>query len=79
MQHNPVVDPKETARPVLLVDPKEAKRLLTVSSRKLWSMTFEEDPPLPHIKLGRLVRYSLADLQRAIDARRKGGNSDDAS
>ncbi len=57
----------------LLVDPREAARLLSVSVRKLWSLTFEQEPALPHLKLGRLVRYSTGDLQAWIASQRKGG------
>ena len=60
----------------LLVDARDAARLLTVSPRKLWAMTFEETPGLPYVRCGRLVRYSPDDLRRWIDARREGGNDD---
>jgi len=58
---------------VLLVDAREAARTLAVSPRKLWAMTFEEQPGLPYIRCGRLVRYPVADLQRWIELQRKGG------
>jgi excisionase family DNA binding protein len=48
----------------ILISPKEAARLLSVSPRTLWRMTFEENPGLPHIKCGRLLRYSPSDLRR---------------
>ena len=57
----------------LLADPKEAARMLAVSSRKLWGMTFEDEPGLPYVRCGRLVRYPVADLQRWIESQRKGG------
>lgn len=60
--------------PALLVDPKEAARILSVSPRKLWAMTFEQTPALPHVKMGRLVRYPVAGLQAHIGAMLKGGN-----
>ncbi len=47
--------------------------MITVSPRKLWSMTFEEQPGLPYVRCGRLVRYPVADLQRWIESQRKGG------
>jgi predicted DNA-binding transcriptional regulator AlpA len=59
--------------PAMLVDPKTAAKLLSVSARKLWGLTFEETPSLPHVKLGRLVRYSPDDLSRWIESQRKGG------
>lgn len=64
----------EPKNPVLLVDSREAARTLSVSPRKLWAMTFEGAPRLPHIKMGRLVRYSVADLESWIESQRKGGD-----
>jgi len=61
--------------PSLLVDPKEAARMLSVSPRKLWAMTFEDEPGLPHVKMGRLVRYPVAGLQAHIEAMLKGGRN----
>jgi len=57
----------------LLATPREAAKLLAVSPRKLWAMTHEESPGLPHIRMGRLVRYSVADLRSWIESRRTGG------
>jgi excisionase family DNA binding protein len=70
---------KISNNPSLLIDAKEAARLLKVSARKLWAMTFEETPGLPYVRCGRLVRYSPDDLRQWIDSRRKGGGSGDAS
>lgn len=63
---------RETRTP-LLVDARDAARLLAVSQRKLWAMTFEDRPGLPHIRCGRLVRYAVDDLQCWIETQRKGG------
>jgi hypothetical protein len=57
----------------LLVGPRDAAKMLAVSERKLWSMTFEADPGLPYVRCGRLVRYSVADLREWIAAQTKGG------
>lgn len=57
----------------MLVSPRDAAKLLCVSPRKLWAMTFEERRPLPHVKCGRLVRYCPDDLRRWIESRREGG------
>jgi hypothetical protein len=65
---------KET-KGAILVDPREAARMLSVSPRKLWAMTFEEQPGLPYIRCGRLVRYSLSDLRLWIESRRQGGDT----
>ena len=58
----------------LLLDSKDAAQVLAVSPRKLWAMTFEDQPGLPYIRCGRLVRYPLSDLQRWIDDHKEGGN-----
>jgi hypothetical protein len=68
---------EQGTKTALLVDAREAARMLAVSPRKLWAVTFEETPGLPYIRCGRLVRYSPDDLRRWIDARRKRG--DDAN
>lgn len=62
--------------PELLVDPKAAAKMLAVSPRKLWAMTFEDQPGLPYIRCGRLVRYPIADLKLWIESQRKGGLDD---
>ena len=65
----------QSAKAVLLVDAKDAARMLAVSLRKLWAMTFEEEPGLPYVRCGRLVRYPVDDLQRWIESQRKGGEA----
>ena len=65
---------EQAMKTTLLVDPKEAARMLAVSTRKLWGMTFEDEPGLPFVRCGRLVRYPVADLQGWIESQRKGGN-----
>lgn len=60
---------------VLLVGPTNASRMMAVSPRKLWSMTFEDQPGLPYIRCGRLVRYPVDDLRRWIESQRKGGDA----
>ena len=64
---------EEVTRAALLVDARDASRLLGLSRRKLWSMTFEEKPGLPYVRCGRLVRYCPDDLRRWIESNRKGG------
>jgi predicted DNA-binding transcriptional regulator AlpA len=59
----------------LLVTPKVAARMLAVSVRKLWSLTFEETPGVPYVRIGRLVRYARADLERWIAMQRRGDGS----
>ena len=55
----------------LLLTSRQAAEALQVSERKLWSMKALEE--IPHVLLGRSVRYPLADLQQWIDERKKGG------
>jgi hypothetical protein len=57
----------------LLVRPPDAARMIAVSPRKLWAMTFEETPGLPYVRCGRLVRYYVDDLRRWIESHREGG------
>lgn len=56
-----------------LLTPGEAAQMLAVSPRKLWAMTFEDDPGLPYCRIGRLVRYPVASLKQWIDHQTKGG------
>lgn len=55
----------------LLVTAKEAAVLLAISERTLWQLTSDGD--VPAIRLGRSVRYDLADLRAFIAAKRSGG------
>ena len=55
---------------LLLVTPREAARMLSVSPRHLWSLT--QAGVVPCVKLGRSVRYDIASLQRAIEAAKAG-------
>ena len=70
---------KQKICPVLLVDGREAARMLAVSPRKLWAMTFEDEQGLPFVRCGRLVRYPVEDLRRWIESQRKGGEDGNAS
>lgn len=56
----------------LLYNPEEARIALGISPRKLWAMTASGE--IPHLRIGRSVRYPVADLQRWIDDQTKGGN-----
>jgi excisionase family DNA binding protein len=49
----------------LLLKPQDAAGALQISRRKLWSLT--ADGIIPSVRLGRAVRYSLVDLQAAVD------------
>ena len=56
--------------PAKLLTPKETAAMLAISERKLWSMTNTQE--IPSIRIGRLVRYSIDDLQRWIESKRVG-------
>ena len=58
-------------KPALLLTPQQAAAALAISPRKLWGMTASGE--IPHIRLGRSVRYPLDDLQCWIDRQKKGG------
>jgi excisionase family DNA binding protein len=58
---------------ILLLTSQQAAEVLAISPRKLWGMTASGE--IPHIRLGRCVRYPIADLQRWIDDKRKGGDA----
>ena len=55
----------------LLLTPRQAAQALQISERKLWSIKASGE--IPHVLLGRSVRYPLADLQQWIDERKNGG------
>ena len=55
----------------LLLTSRQAAQALQISERKLWSMKASGE--IPHVLLGRSVRYPVADLQQWIEERMKGG------
>jgi hypothetical protein len=58
----------------LLWTPKiTAKQCGDVCPRTLWKWTFETNPPLPHVKIGRLVMYRPRDVEQWIDSQLQGG------
>ena len=59
------------AKPLLLT-PQQAAMALAISPRKLWGIT--DSGEIPHVRVGRCVRYLLDDLQRWIDAQKEGGD-----
>lgn len=60
--------PHNPAAERLLLKPDEAAAALAVSPRCLWGLTKAGD--LPAVRIGRAVRYDLADLRAWIDARK---------
>lgn len=56
----------------LLVSPREAAKLLSISPRTLWGLTSPRGP-IAVVHLGRLVRYSVDDLKSAISTLKNNG------
>ena len=48
----------------LLLKPTDAAKALAISPRKLWELTNRK--LVPHVRIGRSVRYDLADLRTWI-------------
>ena len=60
----------------VLLRPTEAARILAVSERKLWSMTFE-DRLIPYVRCGRLVRYPVDSLKSWVASQVEWSDSND--
>jgi excisionase family DNA binding protein len=61
----PKAEREPTPIPPLLLTPRDAAGVLRISERLLWELTDRKE--IPCLKIGRLVRYSPADLQAWID------------
>ena len=59
--------------PPLLVDARGASRMLCIGERALWSKT--KSGEIPHLRIGRSVRYSVSSLERFVAEREEGGDS----
>lgn len=56
-----------------LLKPKQAASLLAISSRSLWQWTnLRDGSGIPHVRLGRCIRYHPNDLRAWIAQRRRG-------
>ena len=55
----------------LLLTVRETAAMLSISERKLWNLTNENE--IPAIRIGRSVRYSVEDVQQWIDTKRNEG------
>jgi excisionase family DNA binding protein len=61
----------------LLVTPREAAALLSISERTLWSMT--KTGEISVVRIGRTVRYDPHDLRRWIETKKTTGAVADLS
>ena len=73
-QSFPVSSPRPVGpgpSPPILLSPKQAAKALAISPRKLWGMTASGE--ISCVRLGRSVRYSVAELNRLVSASAEGG------
>ncbi|TWU22440.1 hypothetical protein Pla52o_34960 [Novipirellula galeiformis] len=54
----------------LAVDRRAAAKMLGIGPTKLWQITYPRGP-VPSFRVGRAVRYSVADLRAFVDDRRR--------
>ena len=59
---------KTSDREPVLLKPKEAAEFLSVSERSLW--TLMRNGEIPHIRIGKSVRYLVKDLESWIETKR---------
>ncbi|HYE77422.1 MAG TPA: helix-turn-helix domain-containing protein [bacterium] len=57
-----------------LLDPREAAHTLAISPRNLWNLT--QAGKIPCVKIGRLVRYSVRDLEEFANRLKTQGSAD---
>lgn len=50
--------------------PTDAAKALNISARKLWELTAGR--LIPHVRIGRAVRYAVADLEAWIEEQKIG-------
>ena len=53
--------------PPAILTRREAARFLSVSERQVWNL--QNDGRLPHVRIGRSVRFRVSDLEAFIEAR----------
>ncbi len=57
----------------ILLTPPQAAQALGISPRKLWSMTAGSE--IPHVRIGRAVRYSVDSLREWASDQSTGGEA----
>ena len=55
--------------PVLLINTRDAARVLAISPRSLWALTASRE--IPHVRIGRSVRYRISALESFLDQKEK--------
>jgi hypothetical protein len=63
-----VIAPAQSPLSPLLLTAPEAALVLRISERVLWSLTAPRGP-IPTVRIGRCLRYSVAELQGVIASR----------
>ena len=53
----------------ILCTSREAAKALAIGTRKLWSLTVGGE--IPHVRIGKCVRYLPEDLRRYAEAQRR--------
>lgn len=71
----PATEPAVPRHAPLLVDAREACRLLSLGRRSVWLLTNSGE--LPVVRVGRAVRYSVEGLRQWIEQRQEGGTRDE--
>jgi excisionase family DNA binding protein len=61
---------------VSLVNARQAAKALAISERKLWEMT--KNGEIPHVPVGRAIRYDPRDLRAWVEAQKKSGTKEEA-
>jgi len=61
------------ATSIQLVNRTRAAELLAISERKLWELSNRGE--IRHLRIGRAVRYDVADLVTWIEERKEGGGT----
>ena len=55
-----------------LLIPLQAAEVLAISPRTLWAQTSPRGP-IPSVRIGRTVRYDVADIQAFIESHKQKG------
>ncbi len=62
------VEPVSGMPPPMLLKPRDAAKVLSISPRKLWALTASQQ--IEVVRIDRSVRYSLESLNRFVESRK---------